>query len=105
MKMKVVDHETLLKLNQSSIQAGRNQNLPLVKLPAQPQARYWISYHNALERSGRQDVRLCVVLDLFAGNTAWLDVSSDEFTAIPVIEVPDEEWETAMCAGTPPQTP
>ncbi|MEK7778389.1 MAG: hypothetical protein AAB303_07175 [Chloroflexota bacterium] len=51
------------------------------------------------------EVRLCVVLDLFSGDTVWLDVSNDEFTAIPLINVPDQEWETAICAGTPPQAP
>ena len=105
MKMRVVDHPTLLRLNHSSIQARRPQNLPLVKLPAQPQARYWITYHSVQERTGHQDVRLCVVLNLFSGDTAWLDVSSDEFTGIPLIDVPEQEWETAMCAGTPPQAP
>ncbi len=105
MKMRVLDHQTLLRLNHSSIQAGRSQNLTSTKLPSQPQPRYWISYHNALERGGHREVRLCVVLDLFSGNTAWLDVSNDEYTSVPEIDVPDMEWETAMCAGTPPQAP
>lgn len=104
MKMRVVDHETLLMLNRSSIQAGRRQNLLSTKLPAQPRNRYWITYQNRLEHNGYQEVRLCVVLDLFSGDTSWLDVSSDEFAAIPEIDVPEEEWETAMCAGTPPRT-
>ena len=103
MKMRVLDHQTLLKLNHNSIQAKRRQNLPLAVLPAQPQNRYWITYHNVLERNGHQEVRLCVLLDLFVGNTAWLDVSSDEYAAIPETDVSDQEWETAMCAGTPPQ--
>lgn len=105
MKMRVIDHETLLRLNHSSVQAKRSQNLPLVKLSAQPQARYWITYHSVHERTGHQDVRLCVVLDIFSSDAAWLDVSNDEFTAIPLVDVPDAEWESVMCAGTPPQAP
>ncbi len=105
MKMKVFDYETLLTLNGSSIQAGRSQNLRPEKLPTTPQDRYWVNSHMMRERDGQQEVRICVVLSLFAGQTAWLDVSIEEFAAIPEIDISDEEWETAMCAGTPPSAP
>ena len=99
--MKVFDHETLLTLNGSSIQAGRSQNLRPERLPAKPQDQYWVNAHTVRE----QEVRICVVLSLNAGQTAWLDVSPEEFAAIPEIDVPEAEWETAMCAGTPPSAP
>lgn len=75
------------------------------KLPAMPQDRYWVTYSSAREREGQQEVRLCVVMDLFRGSTAWLDISPGEFAAIPEVDVSEEEWEAAMCAGTPPTTP
>ncbi len=105
MNMKVFDHETLLNLNESSIEARRNQNLIPEKLPAKPQERYWINANMTRDRDGQQEVRICIVLNLFSGQTAWLDVSSEEFAAIPEIDISEEEWETAMCAGTPPSAP
>lgn len=105
MKMKVIDHTTLLGLNESSIQAGRSQNLRPERISGEPQGRYWINEHTVRERDGQKEVRMCVVLSLYGGQTVWMDVSSDEFTAIPEIEVSDDEWETAMCAGTPPAAP
>ncbi|MBI2907523.1 MAG: hypothetical protein HYX92_07720 [Chloroflexi bacterium] len=48
---------------------------------------------------------MCVVLRRYTGQTAWLDVSFDEFAAIPEIDVSEDEWEVAMCAGTPPHAP
>ena len=103
--MKVFDHETLLRLNKSSIQAGRNQNLSPSMLPARPQDRYWVNSYMAREYNGQQEVRFCVVLNTFAGQSAWLDVSSEEFAAIPEIDISDAEWETAMCVGNPPSPP
>ena len=105
MKMKVLDYTTLMALNDSSIRAGRRQNLPPDRLAAKPQDRYWINGYNIQEWNGQQYVRICVVLSLYAGQTAWLDVSSDEFSAIPEIDVSEDEWEVAMCAGTPPHVP
>ena len=103
--MMVLDHTQLLKLNESSVQSGRNQNLRPSRLAGTPQKRYWITYYAVRERDGEQEARVCVVLSLYAGQTAWLDISPDEFMAIPLIEVPQFEWETAMCAGTPPRAP
>lgn len=105
MKMKVLDYEALLTLNDGSIQAGKSQNLRSEQLAGKPQDRYWVNDHRIRERDGQHEVRICVVLSLYAGQTAWLDVSPDEFAAIPEIDVSEEEWETAMCAGTPPSTP
>ena len=48
---------------------------------------------------------MCVDLSLNTGQTAWLDVSTEEFTAIPEVEVPYLEWTVAMCAGNPPPPP
>ena len=105
MKLKVFDHETLLRLNESSIRAGRNQNLGPNKLPPEPRERYWINHHETRERDGRQEVRMCVVLRLYGGETAWLDVSNEEFEAIPEVDLSVSEWEVALCAGFPPAVP
>ena len=43
------------------------------------------------------------MLDMSAGKTVWLDMSPHEFAGIPELELSEDEWETAMCAGTPPQ--
>jgi hypothetical protein len=61
MKMKVLDQETLLALNRSQLS------------PAPPE-RSWLT--TCLEREEEQEVRVCVVLDLFRGRTAWLDLSA-----------------------------
>lgn len=105
MKMRVLDHAQLLTLNDSSIRCGRSENLRPDQLASKPQQRYWINEFAVRERDERQEVRVCVVLSLYDGQTAWLDVSRDEFAAIPEIEVSEDEWETAMCAGTPPPAP
>ena len=103
--MKVFDHETLLRLNQSSIQAGRSQNIKPEQIPARPQDRYWVTARIFREREGQEEVRICVVLNTFAGRTAWLDLSPQEVAAIPTVDISVEEWEAAMCAGTPPLAP
>ena len=102
-KMKILDHEALLTLNESSLKAGRGQNLKPQQIPAKPQPRYWVNDHLPRERDGLEEVRACVVLDISAGKTVWLDMSPHEFAAIPELELSEDEWETAMCAGTPPQ--
>ncbi len=102
MNMTVLDHETLLRLNESSIEAGRAQNLTADQLPAESGDRYWINAHKERDQDNRPEVALCVVLNLDTGQTVWLDVSSEEFAAIPEVDVPEAEWETAMCAGNPP---
>ena len=101
-KMKVLDYTTLMTLNDSSIRVGRNQNLRPDRLASKPRDRYWITDYKITERTGQQEIRICVVLSVYAGQTAWLDVSSEEFEAIPEIDVSEDEWEVALCAGTPP---
>ena len=105
MKMKVLDHEMLLAINESSIRAGRNQNLRPERLPTEPKDRYWVNKHVPRERDGQQEVRICVVFSLVTCQTAWLDLSPEEFAAIPVVDVHLMDWETAMCAGTPRTVP
>ncbi len=105
MKIRVLDYTTLKTLNDNSIRVGRSQNLPPDRLAGKPQDRYWINHYQVRERNGEQEVRVCVVLSVYRGQTAWLDVSPDEFAAIPEIDVSEDEWEEAMCAVAPPQTP
>ncbi len=101
MKMKALDHDMLLTLNESSIQAKRSQNLRPEQVPSRPQDRYWINAHTIQEQDAAQEIRICVVLDLDTSQTAWLDISPDEFAAIQELDVSVADWETAMCAGTP----
>ena len=101
MKMKAIEHDMLLMLNNSSIQAGRSQNLRPEQLPSRPQDSYWINAHSIRDQDEVQEIRICVVLDLDTSQTAWLDVSPKEFAAIQVVEISIAEWEIAMCAGTP----
>ncbi|MDO8673540.1 MAG: hypothetical protein Q7O66_19200 [Dehalococcoidia bacterium] len=105
MKMKVLDHSLLLALNDSSMRCGRSQNLRIDRLPDEPRDRYWINDHLNRDTNGQQEVRVCVVLDLYYGQTVWLDISAEEYAAIPGIEVSEGEWEVALCAGTPPAAP
>ena len=105
MKVQVFDHKTLVDLNGSSIRAGRSQNLDPEQLAVNAQGRHWVNAHGIQDRDGRMEVRLCVVLSLNTGQTAWLDVSTEEFAAIPGMEVPYLEWAAAMCAGNPPPPP
>lgn len=105
MKMRIFNHDLLVALNRSSIQSGRRQNLRPEQTNPSTVDRYWVNEEHAIQRNGQPEVRLCVVLDIFTGQTAWLDVSLDEFEAIPEVKLPFAEWETAMCAGTPPPAP
>ncbi len=103
--MKVLDHEMLVTMNESSIRAGRNQHLRPGRVPAEPQNCYWININIDRERDGHQEVRVCVVLSLVTCQTAWLDLSPEEYNTIPEIDVHLMDWETAMCAGTPQTVP
>jgi hypothetical protein len=105
MKIQVFDHKTLVNLNGSSIRAGRSQNLNPDQLSINAQGRHWVNAHGIRERDGQVGVRMCVVLSLNTGQTAWLDVSTEEFEAIPEVDVPYLEWTAAMCAGNPPPPP
>jgi len=105
MKMKVFGHDMLLGMNERSIRAGRSQYLRPERVPVEPRERYWVNSHSIRERSGQEEVRICVVLNLFTGQTTWLDISIEEFATIPEVDLGFPEWETAMCAGTPPPVP
>jgi len=99
-KMKMMDYDLLLRLNESSLRAGRKQNLRTERIPGDTARRYVVNFNFDHEWSGGQDVRMSVILKP-AETTAWLDVSSEEFAAIPEFEVSELEWESAVCVGTP----
>ncbi|GEM_PF-1738236 len=103
-KLKTLDHQTLVQLNTASILAGRLQNLPSEELAQPVQPRYPINLVLPRSRDGQPEVRLCVVLNL-AGHSAWLDVTPEEFSAIPEVEVIFDVYEGIMCAGNPPFAP
>lgn len=104
MRLKVLDHETLVRLNDSSIRAGRSQNLGSLPLPRNSHRRYSVNFHDSHIRAGQPEMCMCIVLDA-VGQTAWLDVSLQEFASIPEVEVSELEWSAAMCAGNPPPAP
>lgn len=104
MKMRKLDYQTLARLNESSVRSGRRQNLPPERLPDRLHAPYPVNFYAVHEWADGWDVRMCVVLTP-AGQTAWLDVSPQEFTAIPEADVSELEWEAAVCPGTPPSAP
>ncbi len=99
-KMKVLDRRMLLMLNQSSIQAGRKQNLRPEQLPDGRRRQYIVNFHFEHKLGEVQDVRMSVILKPGAV-TAWLDVSPDEYAAIPEVEMSELEWEAAVCVGVP----
>ena len=101
--MKILDHQRLVLLNESSIRAGRKQNLRPEQIPPDPLRQYMVNFHFDHEWQGQRDVRLSVVLKPGA-ETAWLDVSAEEYSAIPQIQVSELDWEAAVCVGVPPWT-
>ena len=103
-KLKELDYQILIKLNASSIRAGRRQNLSPRRVPSQLHEPYPVNHHVLHEWKGGQDVRMSVVLTS-GGQTAWLDVSQEEFAAIPEVEMTELEWEAALCPGTPVPMP
>ena len=62
-KLRVLDYDALVRLNDSSIRAGRLRNLPRESLAAVPGRLYainlWLPHH----RGSQGEVRLSVVLD------------------------------------------
>ncbi len=97
--MKCLDHSTLMRLKQSSQDAKRKQSLPKELIPAD-RDRYVVNFRFEHEWNGEKDVRLSVVLK--PGTlTAWLDVSQEEYDAIPDVELSELEWEEAVCVGIP----
>ena len=100
--MKVLDRARLMALNQSSIKAGRKQNLNPSDIPANRE-RFVVNFHFPHDWNAGQDIRMSVVLDLGV-LAAWLDVSQSEYDAIPEVEMSEFEWEANVCVGTPPWT-
>jgi hypothetical protein len=99
-EMKVLDYPTLIKLNESSKVARRKQNLKPEQIPVDPNRQYLINFHFDHQWVGGRDVRLSVILKPGI-LTAWLDVSQEEYEAIPEIELSELEWEAAVCVGVP----
>lgn len=99
-KMKKLDYPRLLMLNESSLRAGRKQNLPPEQIPSDPHRQYIVNFKFDHEWTGQRDIRMSVILKPGA-QTAWLDVSPQEFAAIPEVEMSELEWEAAVCVGIP----
>lgn len=99
-RMKVLDYQRLVTLNESSIRAGRKQNLRSEQLPGDRRRQYIVNFHFDHEWGDLQDVRMSVILKPGV-LTAWLDVSSEEYDAIPEVGMSELEWEAAVCVGTP----
>ncbi len=98
--MKMLDYQRLMMLNESSIRAGRKQNLRPEQMPSDFHRQYIVNFRLDHECAGQQDIRMSVILKPGV-QTAWLDVSLEEFAAIPEFEVSELEWEAAVCVGTP----
>jgi len=99
-KMKVLDHERLVRLNESSGRAGRKQNLQPERIPSDSKGQYIVNFRFEHEWGGERDIRMSVILKPGV-LTAWLDVSPEEYAAIPEVEMSEFEWEAAVCVGTP----
>lgn len=101
MKVKMLDYQMLVTLNESSVRANRKQNLPREDMPTERRRSYFVNYYTDHEYAGQRDIRMCVVLKPGV-RMAWLDVSPKEFAAIPELELSELEWEAIHCTGTPP---
>ena len=87
-------------LNGSSLLVGRKQNLRPDQIPNDPNRQYTVNFKFDHEWEGERDIRLSVILKPGV-QTAWLDVSLEEFAAIPWVEMLELDWEAAICVGTP----
>jgi hypothetical protein len=101
--MKVLDYQSLVMLNKSSIRSGRKQNLQPDQMPSDRNRQYIINFHFEHEWQGKKDVRLSVIMEPGV-RTAWLDVSPEEYNAIREVQMPELDWEAAVCVGIPPWT-
>jgi hypothetical protein len=99
-KMKVLDRERLVRLNESSIRAGRKQNLRPEQIPSNPNGQYIVNFRFEHAWGELRDVRMSVILKPGAF-TAWLDVSPEEYSDVTEVEMSEFEWEAAVCVGTP----
>ena len=98
--MKVLDYQTLIALNESSVRAGRKQNLKAEQMPTDSGKQYIVNFHFDHQWKDQRDVRMSVILKPGV-LTAWLDVSTEEYKAIREVEMPELEWEAAVCVGVP----
>ena len=99
--MKMLSYQMLKMLNESSIRSGRKQNLSPEQMPGDTNRQYIINFKFDHQWAGGQpDVRLSVILQPGV-KSAWLDVSPQEFAAIPEVEMSELAWEAAICVGTP----
>ena len=99
-KMKILDQQRLVMLNESSIRVGRKQKLRPEQIPSDPDKQYIVNFHFDHQWGDQRDVRMSVILKPGV-LTAWLDVSQKEYDAIPEFELSELEWEAAVCVGTP----
>jgi len=83
MATKVLTWETLKQLNESSIKAGRNRNLYFEKLPIKREEFYPI--FQAFPHNDMREWRLRIILNQ-EGDAAYLDVSSEEYEAIHLVD-------------------
>ena len=100
MRMKILDYQRLMMLNKSSLRVGRKQNLLPEQMPSDRDRQYIVNFHFDHEWGDQRDIRLSVILKPGV-QTVWLDVSPQEYAAIPEVEVSELEWEAAVCVGTP----
>ena len=77
--MKYLTYALLAAINASSVRAGRNRNLYLEKLPIDQGALYPV-YNSFIHNDS--EIRVIIVLNE-RGDTAYLDMSFDEFDALP----------------------
>jgi len=88
-KKKFMDYKILTYLNESSVNDGRNRNFWMENLPVNENHYFPVVFsmnHNDSE------MRLKLVLNE-QGDTGWLDVSFEEFDALPEYEGKIEESE------------
>ncbi len=100
MPMKVLDYQLLLKLNENSVKAGRSQHITAEQLPLDRQKPFIINFNFDHEWNGKRDIRCSVILEPGI-RTVWLDVSPEEFDSIKTVEMPELDWEAAVCVGIP----
>ena len=99
-KMKYLDTDLLRRLNQSSQSSGRSQNLSPEQISEAGRGRNLVNFHFDHAWQDLHDVRLSVIL-IPGELTAWLDVSAEEYAAIPDVEMSELDLEAAVCVGTP----
>ncbi|MDZ4247294.1 MAG: hypothetical protein U1D67_09270, partial [Dehalococcoidia bacterium] len=99
-----IDYKDFLRLNESSIKAGRRQNLAANQIPADTGKPFIVNFNFDHECNGIPDKRLSVIVKPGA-HGIWLDISPEEFDSLPELEMSEMEWEAAVCVGIPPWTP